>query len=185
MHGGPGALSLAQSSQRPSPTILAPRPVALALRPAGKASTSERPGSPISPTLSNHSLPRRPPSRSEKKFVCDYPDCGKAYFKPSRLAEHRLSHTGEVGTPSMDIDCSSDLQRPHVCPHCSQSYLRSSHLAAHLRTHLDDQDRPFECTFEGCGKRFWTSTHLKRHQDVHDKVALYKVRVCLDRLRGH
>jgi hypothetical protein len=32
----------------------------------------------------------------EKRYACQYEGCDKAYTKPSRLAEHELSHTGEV-----------------------------------------------------------------------------------------
>lgn len=45
---------------------------------------------------SSPSTIRRPPSRTEKNFVCGYPGCNKAYYKPSRLAEHELTHTGLV-----------------------------------------------------------------------------------------
>ncbi len=41
--------------------------------------------------------PKRPPSRTERKFICTHKGCSKAYFKPSRLAEHELTHTGLVG----------------------------------------------------------------------------------------
>jgi hypothetical protein len=41
--------------------------------------------------------PSRPPSRTERRYKCSAEGCDKAYFKPSRLAEHELTHTGEVG----------------------------------------------------------------------------------------
>ena len=40
--------------------------------------------------------PPRPPSRTDRRFRCTHPGCDKAYLKPSRLAEHELTHTGEV-----------------------------------------------------------------------------------------
>jgi len=38
----------------------------------------------------------------ERRYKCQYEGCDKAYTKPSRLAEHELSHTGEVGPASGD-----------------------------------------------------------------------------------
>ncbi|WVQ66749.1 uncharacterized protein L199_004940 [Kwoniella botswanensis] len=104
-----------------------------------------------------------PACRIERKFKCLHPGCDKAYFKPSRLAEHELCHTGE---------------RPHKCPNCGQSYLRASHLHAHMRTHLSPDAKPFRCEREGCDKIFWTATHLKRHHDVHDKAEVYACDQC-------
>ena len=33
---------------------------------------------------------------ADRKYKCQWDGCDKAYTKPSRLAEHELSHTGEV-----------------------------------------------------------------------------------------
>jgi general transcription factor IIIA len=36
----------------------------------------------------------------ERRYQCPHEGCDKAYTKPSRLAEHELSHTGEVSYTS-------------------------------------------------------------------------------------
>lgn len=69
------------------PPILAPRPV--------KRTTPSRPVNTASSSCTV-SPPARPPSRTERRFACAHAGCEKAYFKPSRLAEHALTHTGVV-----------------------------------------------------------------------------------------
>ncbi|WWC91960.1 uncharacterized protein L201_006913 [Kwoniella dendrophila CBS 6074] len=125
-----------------------------------KASSSR----PARPRLGSRSRSISAPAcRTERKFICNHPGCDKAYFKPSRLAEHALTHTGE---------------RPHKCTECGQSYLRASHLTAHMRTHLPSEARPFTCERDGCGKSFWTATHLKRHENMHDRAEVYPCAIC-------
>ncbi|PCH33538.1 hypothetical protein WOLCODRAFT_112004 [Wolfiporia cocos MD-104 SS10] len=94
-----------------------------------------------------------------KRYRCEFEGCEKAYTKPSRLAEHQRSHTGD---------------RPFVCSVCKRSYLRDSHLQAHARTHLPASARQFVCEEPGCGKRFWTSQHLRAHSKLHTGEKLFK-----------
>ncbi|WRT69978.1 uncharacterized protein IL334_006971 [Kwoniella shivajii] len=115
------------------------------------------------PTASSSRASSLPACRTERRYKCLHPGCDKAYFKPSRLAEHELSHSGE---------------RPHKCPECAQSYLRASHLTAHMRTHLPAEARSFTCQKEGCGKSFWTATHLKRHEEMHERAEVYPCNQC-------
>ncbi|TFK23684.1 transcription factor iiia [Coprinopsis marcescibilis] len=89
---------------------------------------------------------------TKKRYQCTHTGCDKAYTKPSRLEEHERTHTG---------------QRPYICETCKKAYLRESHLHAHTRSHLPEEHRPLACQIEGCGKRFWTSQHLKAHLDWH------------------
>lgn len=126
-------------------------------------SSPSQPRKSAKPRTPTSTTPSRPPSRTERRFACTFEGCTKAYFKPSRLAEHQRTHTGE---------------RPHVCDQCGQTYLRASHLAAHQRTHKSEAEKEFACPRPGCGKRFWTATHLQRHEAAHDTAEVHKCDVC-------
>lgn len=117
-----------------------------------------------------------PPAR--KRYTCDFAGCTKAYSKPARLAEHQRSHTGDVCQSSSSVLLLLMLlQRPFVCQACSKSYLRETHLQAHSRSHLPDSARPFSCEDAECGKRFWTSQHLRAHENLHKGEKPFKARL--------
>lgn len=74
----------------PTPQRASPAPKAAFIEQNAEASSSAS-SLPTPPRT-----PSRPPSRTERKFKCQWAGCDKAYFKPARLREHELSHTGEV-----------------------------------------------------------------------------------------
>lgn len=119
-------------------------------------------------------------SSKGRRFACTFQGCAKSYKKPSRLAEHERSHTGEVSGYKAQADTFLTFhyfQRPYKCTSngCSKSYLRESHLHAHARTHLSVSEKPFICSFGSCSKRYWTAQHLRRHSEVHNGEAPFKV----------
>ncbi|KAK6725745.1 hypothetical protein RB195_004206 [Necator americanus] len=91
-------------------------------------------------------------------YECE--DCGKIIRYPSKIEEHRRSHTGA---------------KPHQCPHCGQRFSQKGGLTCHIRLHTGE--RPYTCTWD-CGKSFHSNSALKMHERTHNGERNHSCGIC-------
>lgn len=90
-----------------------------------------------------------------REFHCEI--CDKSFVLRKTLKAHMMSHQSE---------------KSHVCSYCPKSFLYRWARVKHERTHTGE--KPFQCTLNGCGKSFASSSNLRQHQKtgVHKKKGL-------------
>ena len=91
--------------------------------------------------------------RAKKLLGCNF--CEKLFDRPSLLARHIRTHTGD---------------RPYRCHHCGKTFSTSSSLNTHTRIHSGE--RPHQCNvclkrwtfnflFPCCGLSFWSTLKMR------------------------
>ncbi|PVU96790.1 hypothetical protein BB560_005789 [Smittium megazygosporum] len=60
--------------------------------------------------------------KAERKYICNYEDCNKAFTTAGHLARHKRMHTGEK-----NYQC--------IYPGCTSKFSRQDNMMQHYRTH--------------------------------------------------
>lgn len=97
----------------------------------------------------------------DKTFTCSF--CDKSFDRPYRLQRHMQIH---------------NPNRPRVsCQICDRSFTRLDTLQNHMRC-IHSEDRPFNCSVDGCQKAFGSHSALVHHLRTHMDGKPYKCMEC-------
>jgi uncharacterized Zn-finger protein len=127
----------------------------------------------------------------EKRFKCDFDECGKSYISLSSLRQHRLSHSMLCKVCKKGFKSNFHLTQ-HIlthsnvknieCNHCSYRARFKKDLMDHMKAIHPELlpkhifDKLPEC--KTCGKKFQSSSKLKRHENIHIGLKPFKCDKC-------
>lgn len=95
-----------------------------------------------------------------------------APYSESRMqVQHRETMTGPStpDTTQYSSPAPSTSTMKYECEYCGKGFTRPSSLKIHLNSHTGE--KPFVCTFEGCGRSFSVLSNMRRHARVHVEVS--------------
>jgi KRAB domain-containing zinc finger protein len=93
----------------------------------------------------------------EKRYFCDFAECGKTFNSRLHFNDHQLSHSG---TPTFS------------CEDCQKMFFTEFKLKNHRTLHV----RAFSCNL--CDKRFPKEYKLKQHLRVHSGLRDFSCSYC-------
>ncbi|KAJ2722151.1 hypothetical protein GGI07_003487 [Coemansia sp. Benny D115] len=68
------------------------------------------------------------------------------------------SHSGQSSTSQ---------RKRYLCTVCQKMFARPSTLATHMHSHTGE--KPYQCNWDSCGKKFSVMSNLRRHQRIHER----------------
>ncbi|KAG9045891.1 hypothetical protein FS837_005522 [Tulasnella sp. UAMH 9824] len=96
-----------------------------------------------------------PAARSARRFD-DAPTSQPPPFGSTEPPRQAPAPTSTAGTARYE------------CQYCQKRFNRPSSLKIHVNTHTGE--KPFQCPFPGCGRRFSVMSNMRRHSRVHTQA---------------
>jgi uncharacterized Zn-finger protein len=113
-----------------------------------------------------------------KRYQCDVPGCGKAFYQKTHLEIHTRAHTGVKPFVCKEPSCGQRFsqlgnlktherrhtgERPYHCDICGKTFAQHGNVRAHKIVHT--AAKPFTCKLDNCNKQFTQLGNLKSHQN--------------------
>ncbi|KAJ8587166.1 hypothetical protein M405DRAFT_934910 [Rhizopogon salebrosus TDB-379] len=92
-------------------------------------------------------------------YIPRYPDVRAQHYR--RDSQETIS---SEDSPAY-ANASGPSPLKYECDYCGKGFNRPSSLKIHLNSHTGE--KPFTCTFEGCGRSFSVLSNMRRHARVH------------------
>ncbi|XP_034825097.1 transcription factor IIIA-like [Maniola hyperantus] len=101
-----------------------------------------------------------------KPFVCEEPNCEKAYTSKSHLDRHIKTAHKEA----------AEVNVLYCCPKCMKKYVNRQNLKRHIKVSHIDNNKPFCCAL--CRIYFKKKHQLKAHMFIHNGLKPFRCPMC-------
>lgn len=117
-------------------------------------------------------------NKPRKRYLCEIPGCGKAFYQKTHLEIHTRAHTGVKPFLCKEPSCGQRFsqlgnlktherrhtgERPYHCDICGKTFAQHGNVRAHKIVHTSA--KPFTCKLDDCNKQFTQLGNLKSHQN--------------------
>ncbi|KAK8810511.1 hypothetical protein WA158_007086 [Blastocystis sp. Blastoise] len=119
--------------------------------------------------MRTHDMNRR------RDFVCNFPNCNKAFYDNQHLKQHHCPQAGcnkkyaTRGGLQLHVKAHHKVDKKFKCDinGCDRAFVRRTDLKVHiLRVH--SECKPHPCPYPNCNKSYVTIAELKRHYAAHN-----------------
>ncbi|XP_075981354.1 uncharacterized protein LOC142979984 [Anticarsia gemmatalis] len=105
---------------------------------------------------------RRHEKQHERKGTVTCEECSREFRDQILLKRHtKYAHAGS-----------------YTCSKCDTVFYSEPALRTHMQTHKVEAERRYQCSFEGCGKKFNFAHHLKHHELTHTNSKQHYCKIC-------